>query len=134
MSSQHITVKCKARNCSKCTGIHCDTLHVDVNKRIEKPSDANPNVEGVSGNTLLTSYAMTRISSDLNCNTLLPTALLNVKDADGRLHNCHALLDADSQQSFITEDMAKRFNLKLSECSIPVTGINNCCCCSHMQG
>jgi hypothetical protein len=110
MSNQHLAVKCKFGNCLKCTGIHCDILHVDVNKRIERPADVNPNFEGISRGTLLTSYAMTRIRSDLNCNTLLPTALLNVKDADGKLRNCHALLDADSQQSFITEDMAKRLN------------------------
>jgi hypothetical protein len=96
-----------------------------VNKRFERPSDANPNVESVSGNTLLTSYATTRVNSELNCNTLLPTALLNVEDANGTPHNARALLDAASQLSFITEDMAKRLMLKLSECSIPVSGINN---------
>jgi hypothetical protein len=96
--------------------MHCDILHVDVNKRIERPCEANPNVEGISGNTLLTSYATTRVNSELNCNTLLPTALLNVKDANGTPHNARALLDAASQLSFITEDMAKRLKLKLSEC------------------
>jgi hypothetical protein len=35
------------------------------------------------------------------------------------------VLDAASQLSFITEDMAKRLKLKLSECSIAVSGINN---------
>jgi hypothetical protein len=64
---------------------------------------------------LLTSYATTRTNSDLNCNTLLSTALPNVKDADGKLHNCRALLDADSQLSFVIEDMARRLNLKLSK-------------------
>jgi hypothetical protein len=97
--------------------MHCDILHIDVN---EKLSDINPNFEGISG-TLLTSYATTRVNSDLNSDTLLPTALLNIKNAYGKLHNCHALLDADSQLLFV---MAKGLNLKLSECSIPVTGIN----------
>jgi hypothetical protein len=104
-------------------------LHTNVNKRSQRPSDANPNVEGISGNTLLTSYATTRVNSELNCNTLLPTALLSVEDANGTSHNARALLDAASQLSFITEDMAKRLKLKLSACSIPVTGINNVSSC-----
>jgi hypothetical protein len=87
----------------KCTGMHCDILHIDVN---EKPSDDNPNVEGISG-TLLTSYATTRTNSDLNSETLLSTALLNVEDAYGKPRNARALLDTASQLSFITEVMAK---------------------------
>jgi hypothetical protein len=122
MFNQHLAVKCKFGNCLNFTGMHCDILHIDVN---EKPSDINPNFEGISGDTLLTSFATTRTNSDLNCNTLLSTALTNVKDADGKLHNCHALLDADSQLPFVIEDMAERLNLKLSKCLIPVTGINN---------
>jgi hypothetical protein len=83
---------------------------------------------------LLTSHATTRVNSDLNCNILLQTALLNVKGADGNLLNCRRLLDAASQLLFITEDMVRRLNLKLSECSIPVTGINNVTACpaAHM--
>jgi hypothetical protein len=113
--------------------MHCDILRADVNKRNERASDDSPNVEGIIGNTLLTSHATTRVNSDLNCNTLLPTALINVKGADGNLHNCR-LLDAASQLLFITEDMDRRLNLKLSECSVPVTGINNVTACpiAHM--
>jgi hypothetical protein len=51
--------------------------------------------------------------------------MVQVKDKDGNLHECRALLHNASQMSFIFKDMAKKLKLKLNKHSIPINGINN---------
>ena len=56
---------------------------------------------------------------------ILSTALVQVLDANGRSHECRALLDCGSQTNFITEFLAKNRKLKRHRISIPINGINN---------
>jgi hypothetical protein len=49
---------------------------------------------------------------------LLSTALIYVKNNKNKLHECRALLDVGSQTSIITESLAKKLNLNLSNNNI----------------
>jgi hypothetical protein len=56
---------------------------------------------------------------------LLSTAVVNVRDSQGRIHQCRALLDSASQMNLVSRDLADRLGLKLSRHSVPINGISN---------
>jgi hypothetical protein len=60
-----------------------------------------------------------------NSHALLATAMVQVKDRDGNLQECCALLDSASRVSFISKDVAKELKSKLDKHSLPINGINN---------
>jgi hypothetical protein len=55
---------------------------------------------------------------------LLSTALIYVKNDKNNFHECRALLDVGSQSNIITESLAKKLNLNLSNNNISIQGIN----------
>jgi hypothetical protein len=55
---------------------------------------------------------------------VLSTAVVNVKDSQGRIHQCRALLDSASQLNLVSRNLAERLGLKLNWHSVPITGIS----------
>lgn len=55
---------------------------------------------------------------------LLFTAMVKIKDSDGRLVNARALLDNGSQSNFISESIIKELNLKVKDSAIKIKGIS----------
>jgi len=55
---------------------------------------------------------------------LVATAIVYVKDEDGHLMKCTALLDSTSQGHFVTERLVQLLRLRESEAHLPVQDIN----------
>lgn len=56
---------------------------------------------------------------------LLSIAVLWVRDRDGTLHGCRALLDNGSQSKFITQKLANKLNLSQETINASISGIGD---------
>ena len=63
--------------------------------------------------------------STQQCQVLLPTAIVNVRDSKGDLIPCRAALDSASKSNFRTAHLAKELNLPTKKCALPLQGFNN---------
>ncbi|XP_061711557.1 uncharacterized protein LOC133520879 [Cydia pomonella] len=54
---------------------------------------------------------------------LLPTALIEVADANNQFHTCRAFLDNGSEHCFITEELRNRLNVKNLQSTIQISGV-----------
>ncbi|KAJ8968244.1 hypothetical protein NQ314_002391 [Rhamnusium bicolor] len=55
---------------------------------------------------------------------LFATAIVDIRDSNGRYHRCRALLDSASQASFVTLACAERMGLPRFSSNIPIQGVN----------
>lgn len=101
-------------SCKNCDERHHTLLHVySVNKGTSE-------VCGSSSPEMLVSNSAQCLSS----NVLLSTALINVKNRDGKVIQCRALIDNASQNSLITRECATRLDLPSRSTSHSLVGIN----------
>lgn len=56
---------------------------------------------------------------------LLSTALIQVVDCNGRVHDCRALLDTGSQPNLITDEFVERVGLSKNSVEVVLAGIGN---------
>ncbi|KAJ8962240.1 hypothetical protein NQ318_018212 [Aromia moschata] len=69
--------------------------------------------------------------SNTNSHVLLCTAVINVFDKYGVMHNCRALLDSASESHFCTAELADKLGMVKIPINISVSGINKCT--SHLS-
>ena len=58
-----------------------------------------------------------------NEQVVLSTAIVYVKDTEGNLHECRALLDSGSQSNFVTERICKLLNLARERVDFKIVGV-----------
>lgn len=93
--------------CKTCNSRHHTMLHMGNVSNVSTdcvPSTSGSPPEQMSSN----SVALTNIS---NSQTLLATAIVQIRDNVGCFHSCRCLLDAASQSHFISSSFAQRLGL-----------------------
>lgn len=95
------------RSCMTCQRKHHTWLHFNEQSS-EHAAEASAG-DGHSAQVNATLHVYNQIAS--NSLVLLMTAVVKIKDKDGELHECRALLDSASQSCYITEDLVNRLQL-----------------------
>jgi Protein of unknown function (DUF1759)/Putative peptidase (DUF1758) len=90
--------------CRKCNGVH----------HILSSSEKTTN-----------HFASANGKSPVQTVTCLPTAQIRVKDHQGELHILRAMVDQESQSTFITEKAAQMLKLKRRKVNIQILGVGN---------
>lgn len=122
--SNHKAENCKISSCRKCGKRHNTLLHNDYfNTKNKKVSDSEN-----SSNSLILNEDEIKSSGSCNIATsqscaLLSTAVVYLKDADGILRSCRALLDNGAQNSFITSRLCKKLKLGLQPIDFSICGV-----------
>ncbi|CAH1963989.1 unnamed protein product [Acanthoscelides obtectus] len=143
----HQKGECRSRGCKRCGARHNTLLHESSHHNAVPASTSS-----ATGSALLASsesaatsgVAIAKGSSsavqknddqstgllagscvDLKNRVLLSTAIILLKDAEGRWHECRALLDSGSQPNFITKRTVELLKLKPMNSRIPVLGVGS---------
>ena len=123
---QVVKSKCSCFNCLKSgdnskdckSKSACHTCKKRYNTLLHRPTRP-PNLESNTQSNLgYGGYG----SSDI---TLLPTAVINVKAASGKMLPFRALLDSGSQVTCITEEYRERLGLRSQKADIKISGIGS---------
>lgn len=107
LRSNHDIKSCTAGCCKQCNEKHHTLLHQ------EPPKEQRTTIANVSS---LNAYS--------GSETILSTAIIQIRDSRGRFHSCRALLDSGSQSHFLTHAMVKKLGLTTEKLTLPVIGIN----------
>lgn len=107
--------ECKSKfSCKECNmKNHHTLLHVSKTEKIKQPTSQN------SSNMVANLLAPTA----KNHRTLLGTAIVAIKDADGEYQHIRAILDSGAMSSFITKDCAQRLRLPVLTDRTSITGL-----------
>lgn len=123
LSTNHMSRDCSnQRRCKICNGLHHSLLHIARSDEVKDANNENKAVE--------TSNSYFSLKTRQTTSVLLATAIVNVKDIHGCVHNCRAMLDAGSQANFVTESLAQRLKLKRSANELSICGINSISACA----
>ncbi|XP_055910470.1 uncharacterized protein LOC129944834 [Eupeodes corollae] len=130
--TKHNLNECKFSHCKMCGLKHNTMLHYESHSqsnsnnisqatssgssRVQQQSPGSSN--GLVVNTMQHSYR--------ECFTMLPTALVMVRDGRNELQMCRALLDSGSQATLISESCLQRLGLKRIHAKIPILGLGQC--------
>jgi hypothetical protein len=108
---------CKSKfKCFKCTALHHTLLH-------KENLDMKKNTQ--TKRSFKTPIVNTHVANFTNNNVYAPTALVNVKDKHGNLHQVRILLDSGSDGNLISSFLCKKLQLKMHKEIILITGISN---------
>ncbi|KAJ8946765.1 hypothetical protein NQ318_018974 [Aromia moschata] len=142
----HSNKNCSSSACKKCGKRHHTLLH--LNNRVSD-SYSSQSVNQVPINLQGTQKTENKINmqhnandsnnhnqvlshfSNTNSHVLLCTAVINVFDKYGVMHNCRALLDSASESHFCTAELADKLGMVKIPINISVSGINKCT--SHLS-
>nr|CAI5831674.1 unnamed protein product [Callosobruchus analis] len=123
----HSHDKCKSPGCKHCGRKHNTLLHIPKNDTLAEPKK----VAAVDmPNALNTNKENLEQTINLHCSSkttqvLLATVQLDVLNNNGVPVRARAILDSDSQTSFMTKGLANKLNLPFIETSTPVASINS---------
>nr|XP_031836982.1 uncharacterized protein LOC116428908 [Nomia melanderi] len=101
----HSIKGCTRGTCRKCGKKHNTLLHRE---------DAKQETVSLEAPVETTTSCVSNSASVVTEYTVLSTAIVFIKDRQGRKHECRALLDVGSQANFITEDLRNRLDLPYS--------------------
>ncbi|XP_059062099.1 uncharacterized protein LOC131854932 isoform X1 [Achroia grisella] len=107
----HKENKCKLSHCKYCKEKHNTLLHKDIH------------TETIHSENVVLSTNIVQTSSQSHI--LLSTALVQVSDAQGRLHTARLLLDNGSTSHFITRQLCEKLGLVIRNTNSTISGINN---------
>ncbi|XP_072403118.1 uncharacterized protein [Diabrotica undecimpunctata] len=112
-----VTSNCKYGACKKCKAKHHSLLHLD--KQSVHTTDTNQRVESEPEHQV-------SLSAHSNvAQSILSTAVVQIFDKIGRVHQCRAFLDCGSQSNLITRELADKLALSRSEVNISIVGIGH---------
>ncbi|KAF9420175.1 hypothetical protein HW555_003588 [Spodoptera exigua] len=108
INSSHQLKDCKSIfTCRTCKRKHHTLLH----RERPQPQEPNPTVSALIS------------KSHLNTTVLLATAIVQVRDASGRMQSFRALFDTGSQSNFITESAVKSLGFTPAKVDTKVSGL-----------
>ncbi|KAF9416588.1 hypothetical protein HW555_006097 [Spodoptera exigua] len=108
LKSSHQLKDCKSIfTCRTCKRKHHTLLH----RERPQPQEPNPTVSALIS------------KSHLNTTVLLATAIVQVRDASGRMQSFRALFDTGSQSNFITESAVKSLGFTPAKVDTKVSGL-----------
>ncbi|KAF5281925.1 hypothetical protein FQR65_LT14451 [Abscondita terminalis] len=131
----HGNSPCTASNCRKCNKFHNTLLHINYNSsniavacstNTSVSNDHSELVTDTDNNVTTAVTAITKentISLVANSQVLLSTALIYVRDLNGKLHECRALLDSGSMANFVTKNFLHILKLNVSRINHAVMGV-----------
>lgn len=115
LREKHRVNSCKfTTTCRVCQRKHHTTLH----------SQSNQNPAQQNASSQEQQFCLTGHMNNSNL-ILLSTAIVKVKNSQGQLVYCRALIDGGSQTSLITESCCKNLNLPLYESRNTILGLDN---------
>lgn len=113
----HRVKDCQSKSrCKVCQSTHHTLLH----KYVQASATSGPQ----SSSTFNQPSVSTSLLAHSSSIAVLPSALVQIQDNQGQFHVVRALLDSCSEVSFITEETAKRLQLKRSRVNQEVSGIS----------
>lgn len=113
LRKNHATKDCTAGTCRKCDKKHHTLLHLLT-------ENSSNNNSGSDNQEIQSNHS----SSKNNSYTLLSTAIVQIFDKFGKLHDCRALLDSGSMSSFITEQFCDKIQVELKNANFTISGID----------
>lgn len=121
-TTAHRANACEWGSCKKCGKRHCTLLHKVGSAGVQSDSvqvgeDTTPQNTQTQAATVVRQSQMSTRSD-----TLLSTAVVNIKDRHGDSHQCRAFLDPGSQSNFITERFVHKLGLDARPTNVPVLG------------
>lgn len=117
LDGSHYNTYCPSKvNCQDCNGLHHTILHYN-NPDFTSKRQALPTTVAHATQQILPQQVM------------LATAVVFIKDFDGKHHECRALLDCGSTENFMCESLVQRLKLKRQQVYIPIGGINDTSSC-----
>ncbi|XP_072384617.1 uncharacterized protein [Diabrotica undecimpunctata] len=142
----HDIMSCRHSGCKACGGRHNSLLHVNSSRDTRASSDntrENNNHKQSSDNcrtinndnrtlqSTCENHNNTQVESSHTCfsekimtsQVLLSTALVNIKDSQGNVHECRALLDNGSQSNFVTSRFCEKLNISMESVNFKIIGV-----------
>ncbi|XP_039303907.1 uncharacterized protein LOC120357485 [Solenopsis invicta] len=126
LRSKHTIKDCTVSNCRICSKKHSTLLHEDRGPSRENKNETNnqETKKESDSNKASTSVCASALSKQCAKQTLLSTAVVRIKNNEGKYVEGRALLDSGSQSHFITESFAKQLRLKSTEDKFKINGVN----------
>lgn len=109
--------------CKKCRSKHHTLLHRDKDREPTRDSSGYLAKRDDTADQIhiSTTTGAARVSE----NVILSTAVVDVLDYNGRVHQARALLDNGSQSSFVTKNLCEKLQLPTTSVNYLVAGISN---------
>ncbi|XP_066261326.1 uncharacterized protein [Euwallacea similis] len=122
LRSDHQSKPCLAGTCKKCSRRHNTLLHVNKPNSELKDTSNEPTMtsERPNNSTVLTVQS----SDNSSTHVILGTAIVQVHDHEGVIHECRALLDSGSQIHFITQELCNKLRLFKTSTDTTISGIH----------
>ncbi|KOX81096.1 hypothetical protein WN51_10021 [Melipona quadrifasciata] len=120
----HGVKRCTSSACQVCRAKHHTLLHRRTNSGSDTSKTLEDEEAGRSDGSNSSQSLMSTAASEIPLeHVLLSTAMVNVTDARGRIHEGRALLDQDSQVNLVKEDFARRLGLKWDATRTTISGV-----------
>ncbi|XP_058816691.1 uncharacterized protein LOC131679965 [Topomyia yanbarensis] len=127
----HRSIQCHStKACFKCKKKHHTMLHYDTPLQNVAPQGSFVSQPTSSSIAFESTHSERFGNEPSSCNhsqlqktPMLLTAVVNVRDCNGGVISCRALLDNGSTVNLISESMANRLGLERKPVCIPITGI-----------
>lgn len=131
LREDHISKDCKSSSCKACGLKHNSLLHVNQNRAADNSHGPSRNAENSQSNDQETAPTTITINSSQGHKrktTILPTAIIMVRDKNNSLQPCRALLDTGAESTLILEACVQRLQLRRSYDKTLLYGIDNTPC------
>jgi len=124
LKAGHTVPNCSSKfSCWTCKGRHHTTLHRTISPRQRPTTATETRIIGTNADSIPSSS--TALITRSHKQTLFPTAVILIQDKVGKFQPIRAVLDTCSDTNFITEEAAKRLQLKFVQTQQWVSGISN---------
>ena len=128
LKTSHSISDCSSGHCKYCNEKHHSLLHESPRTVTDQSQSKSQHClvsEQESGDAESRERTATATSCNLSATSqvLLSTAQVQVRDAEGNIHTCKALLDSASMSNFVSQNLVDRLGLSLHNIQYSVIGI-----------
>lgn len=130
LSSGHMANTCRSTyRCRTCNRNHHSLLHFEKKEKTEEKEQLKgqqPDRGQIpSTSAILVSAPVPAEIARVNPHVFLATALVIVRDKNGRRRQCRAILDSGSQVNFVSKRYANLLQLTCKKSLLPISGIGD---------